>query len=165
MDHLTLTISNQTKMIFNNTISLNYSLPINPDVVYTLPFLIYNSSFPILNNVLYYVGNGTWFVQFTNLNESGYYAFGLTAIDVYNNTLYLPFSIQNDLTTPTITFNSPQLYNPYDSNTNYTMTQNQPFITFDASFNENISYIQFWVTNATGGNVFEEWLRAIVIRP
>lgn len=148
-------IYNTTETIGDNEVSLNVSTAIYDKYWFYNTNHTYNPNV-VLDNQLYYLNNGTWWIRFTLATESGNYHFGINATDIhFIRYAYLTEDVNNDITKPFVrTLFSPIAYTG-ELSERISLDPAAPHLTLKIQFNERISYIRFWVENGSGTNVFD----------
>ncbi len=134
---------NTTEPIGNNEIKMN----ITDSLGFDLRFFNTNHSYVdnttiLLNNTLYYLKNGTWWIRITGLNYLQTYTIGINATDSFMiNYYYGTSTFEHDSDLPSLT----RRYHPTEV---VALSVEQPFVKIEVEFNKPIWYLTYEVLNA-----------------
>jgi hypothetical protein len=141
-------IYNNTEAIGNNQIALNIT---HVDYLYQFTTDTGATYDPdtALNNKLYYMDNGTWWIRFTKAIKNGTHTISIRASDLFLvDYKYMESTILNDIEPPELAI----YYGTMPSRiTNLSIAD--PRIPLSINFTEPISYIKIWIEDNLGNNV------------
>ncbi len=134
---------NSTEEIGNNEIGMNLTDTLGYDTRFFNTNHSYeNSSTLLLNNTLYYLNNGTWWIRITDLIYLQTYTIGINATDRFMlNYYYGNSSFEHDS-------DSPALIRRYQPTDVVSLSVDQQEVMIEVEFNKPIWYLTYEVLNA-----------------
>jgi hypothetical protein len=146
--------------VFNKQIGLNITLPeslVEKTYYFNTRTDLSFDPNNAISNILYYMGNNTWWIRFTRCQLSGSYKIGINATDAVNPNenfdriyrhIIITTNIDNEL--PLIDFTWSDMLPKAIVN-----IPNNFDISLNLKFSEPLMYMKYWVEDGTGTNVLK----------